>query len=128
MVLIWLDDIRRVPCCLEGVMSLAPLGAKLLLDRFIARFGVTERQSLLDGLDHAVWYEGVSLAGEPREEVWRCTLGVLRGLFRGDEGGRGVEAATSKDVGSRIVLCLVWFFVDPAAGKTSGSSSYSIEG
>jgi hypothetical protein len=54
MVLIWFEEILLAPDWREGVMSRPPLAAKLLLERFMFRFGVAERQSLFEGLDLAV--------------------------------------------------------------------------
>jgi hypothetical protein len=54
MVLIWLEDIRLAPDCRDGVMSRPPLAARLLLERFMFKLGVAERQSLFEGLDLAV--------------------------------------------------------------------------
>jgi hypothetical protein len=53
-VLIWFEETRLAPESRDGVMSRPPFAAKLLLDRFMFRFGVAERQSLFEGLDLAV--------------------------------------------------------------------------
>ena len=104
---------------------------KFVADFFVCNSGVEDRRSGFRGLkvegtrDDDGDSNGTVCCGE---EPLRCSLGVFRGVFAGDDGGSGVSAVLSRVRRLKISGRVVPLFVDKFEFAGVDGSSFSIDG
>ena len=104
---------------------------KLVADFFVCNSGVEDRRSGFRGLKVEGTRDGdgevngtVCCDGEPL----RCSFGVFRGVFAGDDGGSGVSAALPRIWRLKTASSVMPLFVDEWRFAGVDCSSFSIDG